>query len=451
MKTQGVNMTQGVIWKQMALFFFPILLGIFFQQLYATTDAIVVGRFAGANALAAVDAANPVLRLALSVFIGLSTGATILISQYYGANKNQELSKTVHNAITFALLAGVLVALLLWLLSAQALRWTSVPDDIFAGSLTYLQVIALAVPLSMVYNIATGILRAIGDSRRPFYFLIISNITNVILDILFVAVFHLGIFGAAVATLISQGLSAILVILVLIRSEGPYQLKLKELKIEWEVMKKVIGIGFPLGFQASMFPIANIIVQANINSYGTMAIAGSALNGKLDFIIWILMDAFAMTISTFSAQNYGARNYARIMSGLKLTVCTSVAVLIIVSGALYFFAPFLTGVIVTDTAVADLGCRIIRYYAPYFFTYAIGDATGACIRGTGRTFRVMILTIVGICVSRVFWIFVMVPTHPDLFFTLMIYPISWIFYSTLQVINFFLAKKEIRQSLEATA
>ena len=299
------QITEGVIWKQLLFFFFPILFGTFFQQLYNTTDAVIVGKFVGKEALAAVGGpAATLINLLIGFFTGLSSGATVIISQYYGAKKPEDVKKTVHTAIALSIAGGAVIMALGLLFSRAALQAMHTPDDILLPSIVYMRIYFLGVIPSLIYNMGSGILRAVGDSRHPLYFLILSCIANIVLDILFVTVLKMGVLGVAAATALSQVISALMVTIVLMRTEDSYRLFIRQIRFSPVLLQNIIRIGLPAGVQATMYSLSNLIIQSSINSFGTDTIAAWTAYGKVDGIFWMIMAAYGVAITTFAGQNF---------------------------------------------------------------------------------------------------------------------------------------------------
>ena len=313
------QITEGVIWKQLLIFFFPILFGTFFQQLYNTADAIIVGNFVGKEALASVGgSASTIINLLVGFFVGLSSGATVIISQYYGADNRRRVSDSVHTAIALAIAGGVVI-MLIGLVSARfALTAMGTPDDILSLSLTYMKIYYLGTIPSMIYNMGSGILRAVGDSKRPLYFLIASCLVNIVLDLLFVAVLDMGVAGAAIATIASQFFSAILTLIALLRTQDSYRLIVSKIRFHRDLLFDIIKIGLPAGLQSAMYSISNLLIQSSINSFGTDTIAAWTAYGKVDSIFWMIMGAYGVSITTFAGQNFGAGKYDRIKKSVRI-------------------------------------------------------------------------------------------------------------------------------------
>ena len=427
------NLTEGKIWKVMLRFVLPIFLGTLFQSLYNTIDAIIVGRFAGKEALAAIESVLNFHRLPVSFFVGLSSGATIIISQYFGANKKDEVSKASHTAILFAIVGGLLLSVLSCILSPFFIRLIKVPEEIFYQAQIYTIICFSGIMVSMIYNIGSGILRALGDSKTPFYILIVSNILNIILDLILVIVFRLGVIGVGFATLISQIASAILIFIILLRTKLDCKIYINKICFYKKYLKEIFRLGLPIGVQSVLYPISNTIIQSSINTFGVNSIAAWAISGKLDFLIWTVSDAFSIAISTFIAQNYGAEKHQRARDGIKVALIMSMIAIFVISFTLYFYNKPLAYFLIDDKNIVDLTSKIIKLIAPLYFIYVIGDVLSGAIRGIGDTFNPMIINIFGICVCRVLWIFFIVPLNPTFFMVLYGFIVSWIITAVMYI------------------
>ena len=424
---RGVDLTEGSVGKRLLLYFLPILAGSLFQQLYSTVDAVILGQFAGKTGLAAIDAVYSFLKLPVNFFVGLSAGTTILISQFFGARDNSSLSKAVHTGICFALAGGLALSVLGFLVAPLCLKAMEVPRELFDLSLSYVRILFGGFALSMLYNVGAGILRAVGDSKTPFYVLIAAGGANVVLDLVLVAIFKMNAPGAALATVFAQGLSAALVLRVLLRTRAPYRVSGAELRIDKAMLHSICRIGLPVGLQSALYPVANMMVQSGINRTGTDNIAAWALCGKLDFMIWLIADSLSEAVSTFVAQNHGAGKYARTRYGVRVGLFMTVGFIALISAALFFGSVSLGRLLINpaDLNIAFEAGRIMHFLAPLYCLYAIGEVYAGAIRGTGETFRPMLITLLGTCATRILWILFVVPRHPGFYTILGCYPVSW--------------------------
>lgn len=442
------GITEGVIWKQLLIFFFPIMLGTFFQQLYNTVDAVVVGQFVGKEALAAVGGATGTLiNLLVGFFVGLSSGATVIISQFYGAYRPAETSEAVHTAMALGLAGGVVFMAIGLLVSPLALTLMGTPADVFDHALSYIRIYFLGMIFNLVYNMGAGVLRAVGDSKRPLYFLIFSTLLNVALDFLFVVGLRLGVNGAAIATILCQAVSAGLVVFTLMRSDDVYRVRLREIRFSLPILRDIVRIGLPAGLQSVIYNISNLIVQTTINGFGTDVIAAWTANGKIDGIFWMIMGAFGTATTTFSGQNFGAQKYDRIRRCVR--VCTLMALIAaaLVSAVVLLFGPYIYRIFTSDDAVVAEGQRIIHALAPFYFTYVCVEVISGTVRGTGDSFRPMIITCFGVCVGRILWLLFVVPRFHTIEMLAWSYPISWAL-TTVLFIVYYLQGSWLRRSIK---
>ncbi|MDO4793859.1 MAG: MATE family efflux transporter [Filifactor alocis] len=409
----------------MLLFTFPIFLGSFFQSLYTTADAVIVGRFAGKEALAAIESVFTLTKIPINFFIGLSSSATIIISQYYGAKRNAEVSDASHNAMLFSLVGGIALAVIGCILSPFAIRLIRVPGEIVQDAQSYILIYFSGIVVSMLYNIGSGILRALGNSKTPFYYLIVANALNIILDLVFVVLFRLGVVGAALATVLSQCLSAFLIVFFLTKTELPCKISFKKLRFYKKHIWEIFKLGLPIGIQSSLHPVSNTFVQSALNNLGVDSIAAWAICGKLDFLSWTVSDAFCVSVSTFVAQNYGAKQYLRAKKGVRAGFVMSLTSISVISCILYFRSEFFAQFLVDDKNVILIAAQIMRFISPFYFIYAFCDVLPGAIRGTGETFTPMLITLLGTCAVKVLWIFSVVPLRPTLMTVLSCYPASW--------------------------
>ena len=428
------NLTEGKIWKVMLKFVLPIFLGTLFQSLYTTIDAIIIGRFAGKDAFAAIESVLNFQRLPITFFVGLSSGATIIISQYFGAKRKEDISKASHTAILFAIVGGLLLSVLSCILSPFFIRLIKVPEEIFYQAQIYTIICFSGIVASMIYNIGSGILRALGNSKTPFYILIVSNILNIILDLILVVVFNLGVIGVGMATLIAQIASAILIFIILLRTKLDCKIYINKIRFYKKYLKEIFRLGLPIGVQSVLYPISNTIIQSSINTFGVNSIAAWAISGKLDFLIWTVSDAFSVAISTFVAQNYGAKKHQRARDGIKIALSMSMVAIFVISFILYFYNKPLAYFLIKDKNIVDLTSEVIHLIAPLYFMYVIGDVLSGAIKGTGNTLHSMVINIFGICICRILWIFLIVPLNPTFFMVLYGFIVSWIITALIYIV-----------------
>ncbi|MCM1321855.1 MAG: MATE family efflux transporter [Bacteroides sp.] len=426
------RVTEGVIWKQLLAFFFPILLGTFFQQIYNTSDAIIVGRFLGKEALASVGGCTAsVINLLVGFFVGLSSGATVIISQFFGAKKTRDVSDAVHTAVALSVACGILITIAGVLFSPLILRKMKTPNEIIYQASLYLTIFFAGILPQIVYNMGAGILRAVGDSRRPLYFLIVSCAVNVLLDLLFVGCFRFGIAGAAWATVLSQTVSMILVCACMMRSHESYRLEIRKISVTPRLLHQMLKIGLPGGLQSSMYNISNIIIQSAINMFGTVTIAACAAESRVDAMFWMTINSFGIAITTFAGQNYGAGKIDRVKKSMWETLGMSAVAAVLISVFFYIYAPAILKMFSGDAAVVECGVSVIRFIVPTFITYICVEILSGALRGCGKTIVPMLMTCGGICVLRLVWIAAAVPLRKDILTVLASYPITWITTSVL--------------------
>lgn len=428
-KEKSINrglMTEGVIWKEILLFSIPLLLGNLFQQLYNAVDSVVVGNYIGAQALAAVGSSAPVINLLVSFFMGLAVGAGVIISRYFGARKKEELHIAVHSSLALTFAAGLVMTLIGVLISPYVLQWVGTPSDVMESSVLYLRIYFLGILSVMVYNMGSGILRAVGDSRNPLYFLIVSSVTNIILDMLFVIVFHMGIAGVGWATLIAQTISAVLTMLLLMRTKEEYQVKLKHIRFHKHMLYEIVRLGLPSGLQNAIVSFSNVIVQSNINAFGSLAMAGCGSYTKIDGFAILPVMSYSMALTTFTGQNMGAKKYDRVKQGAKTGILMSVLTIVCISALLLMLGPNVLAIFSSDPTVINYGLYMMHVLAPGYIFLAISHAFNGIIRGAGITTVPMIVMVTCWCGLRMAWILTSVPLFHDIGVVFMGWPLTWI-------------------------
>lgn len=437
MNSKTNQITEGVIYKQLLFFFIPILIGSAFQQLYNTVDTMIVGLFVGTNALAAVGAPAILINLLLNFFVGLAGGASVIIAQYYGAKDDRGVSLTVHTSTALCILFGLFLTVFGELFAPQLLEMIAIPQEIFQDTLIYTRIFFLGMIPSIFYNVGAGILRAIGDSKTPLYYLVISTIANIILDIIFVVIFHLDVAGVAIATITCQTLSALLVVRTLVKTKESYHLNISNISINKDTLLKVIKIGLPTGLQSVMYSISNLIIQTSVNSLGTNCIAAWNVSGKIDALFWMMMNAFGVSITTFVGQNYGAKKFDRIKKGVNVCYLMCAIGSILMTFVFMVFGTQICHLFTTDVEVIDLSMVIIRSMAPYYITFVGIEMYSSAIRGAGEALKPMLLTAFGVCGLRVLWMLVVAPLNLTIKTICLCYPVSWIITCILFTIYYY--------------
>ena len=423
---KGNRITEGSIFGQLLLFFFPILFGTFFQQLYNTADAMVVGRFVGKQALAAVGGSTSTLiNLLVGFFVGLSSGATVVISQFYGARKADKVHWAVHTSIAFSGIGGIIFMIVGLVGSPWALEAMKTPEDVMGHAVVYIRIYFLGIIVNLVYNMGAGILRAVGDSRRPLYFLIASCFTNIILDVLLVAVLGMGVAGAALATITSQLLSAVLVVLALMKTDDMYKLEWKKVRIDQRMLQRIVRIGIPAGMQSVMYNISNVIIQAGVNTLGTDNVTAWATYGKVDGLYWMMINALGISVTTFVGQNFGAGRLDRVRKGAGACMVIGVALTASVGVVLYNGGHLLVELFTTDQQVQAISMDLLHFMVPTFITYIAIEILSGTLRGVGDAWMPLIITGIGVCAVRVLWIMFVLPHYHTIIGAAFCYPLTW--------------------------
>lgn len=426
--TQEVRglMSEGNIWKQLILFSVPLVLGNIFQQLYNAVDSMIVGNFVGKEALAAVTSSSPIINLLISFFMGLSVGAGVVIARYFGARDETSLSDSIHTSMCMIVIAGIVMTFAGVLLTPFILRWIGVPDDVMADSILYLRIYFYGILGVMIYNMGSGVLRALGDSRTPLFFLILSSLINVALDYGFVVWFHMGIAGVAWATLIAQGISALLIWALMMKGNALYRLRFSQLKIHGHILGEVVRVGLPSGIQNAIVSFSNLIVQSNINAFGSAAMAGCGAYTKIDGFAILPAMSYSMAITTFTGQNLGAGKPQRVRQGMRacliLTVCTS----LLISALLFLFGDAALRIFSNDPQVLFYGHTMLTLLAPGYFLLAISHAVSGVLRGANRAASAMVIIIACWCGLRMAWIMLTVPLFHSIETVLLGWPLSWL-------------------------
>ena len=437
-RTKKLDMTKGNITFQLLQFFFPILLGTFFQQLYNTADAVIVGQNVGKIGLAAVGGTTSTLiNLFIGIFVGLSSGFSVIISQHYGAKNNKLVSACVHTALAFSLIVGIVVSIFGAIFSKFMLANMNVPENMMQMALPYLQIYFLGLAPNLIYNMGAGLLRAVGDSKTPLIFLVISCFVNIVLDIVLIQYMDMGVTGAAIATVASQIVSAVLVIKVLCRRDDALKLRLNSLHINFYELKKMVSIGSAAAMQSAMYTIANILIQASINSLGTDTIAAFTAYGKIDTLFFMTIQSLGISVTTFTGQNYGYGNKERVKKGIIYGMVLSVIVTGIVMLLLKLFGRSIYTLFTQDENVLNIGTQMLNFMVVAFPAYIIIEIFSGSLRGIGDSWIPMIITASGVCILRILWILTMVPKYPNIYTILWAYPISWVTTSILFLIYMF--------------
>ena len=430
------QITEGVIWKQLLIFFFPILMGTFFQQMYTTVDTIIVGRLVGTEALAAVGATGPLVSMVNGFFIGVSSGATVVLSQAYGAGDRKGVSDSIHTGVALSLLLGVMLTAIGICLGGRVMGWMGTPENCMADATTYLRIYFAGSIGTVVYNMGAGILRAMGDSKRPMLFLMVTCILNVVLDLLFVAVLHMGVAGAALATVLSQMISAVLPIVVLLRQKED-RLELRKLRIERSLLGRILRIGIPAGLQFVTFDFSNVLIQSGINSFGDITMAAWTSYGKTDALVWMISGAFGVSITTFVGQNFGAQKYSRIRQGAWTCLALSIAMVCALNVTLLLFRSQILGIYTDNPEVIAVGSMVMLSIMPYEFLFMPIEVFAGTMRGVGNSLMPTLITGSCVCLFRVVWLMTAVRHWHSLKTLTLSYPLSWALAAAVFLVVYF--------------
>lgn len=421
------GMIEGVIWQQILIFFFPIVLGTVFQQLYNTVDAIVVGRFAGKVALAAVGGpTSNIVNLLVNFFVGITSGATVVIAQFFGMRDPDRTAKAVHTSMALSLWAGVAFSVAGVLIAEPALRAMNTPAEVLPHAAAYLRIYFGGLLFSFVYNMGGSVLRAKGDSKRPFYLLVAATLVNIVADIVLVLYCGMGVAGAAWATILSQLVSAAGVVWYLLREEGEFRLDLRHAwRFDVLILQNVLRIGVPSGIQSALFSVSNIVIQVAVNGFGVDTVAAFATFGKIDHLFWMLLSALGVSVSTVAGQNFGARKYDRVMRAVYVTMFYALIASLVFGFGQAVFAKPLFRIFTGDAGVLDIGERLSWLMSPYYFLYVPIVALAGGMRGTGDAIVPTAATAAGICGLRFVWVWCVLPFFHSVDVLAVGYPVSW--------------------------
>lgn len=427
-------MTEGAIWKKILLFSIPLILGNLFQQLYNTVDSIIVGNYIGSHALAAVGSGSSFINLLIGFCVGASAGAGVVISQAYGAQDKDRLHKAVHTTIAIAIAAGAVVTILGVLLAPMVMNVMNTPTEIYEDAVAYLRVYFGGMLFSVVYNLAAGILNAVGNSKRSLIYLMIAAFSNIILDLFFVVVLKMGVVGVALATDISQFLSCVFIIGYLMKANEVYKLRLREVKFYKGLVSKIIKIGLPTGIQNIVIALSNVIIQSGINSFGAVVMAGFTSYVKIDGFNFLPLMSFSMAATTFTGQNIGAGKIDRVKKGMKVSLAMGIGYAMATGVLLFNLAPYAMGIFTKDPEVVACGVYLMKFFCPFYWILAFIHVMAGTIRGTGKTLPPMIIILVSLCLFRIVWIATVVPRIGELYGLVMVYPLSFVVGAILTIL-----------------
>lgn len=436
MSTKVVSMTEGKIWKKLLLFSIPLMMGSFFQQLYNTADSIIVGNYVGKEALAAIGTTDNLINTFIGFFMGLSTGAGIIISRYFGAKDEKNVQIAVNTTIGLTFVMSVICTVCALGFRTQMLKLMNTPAEVFVQADAYLRIYFLGVTGLLFYNMGAGILRAVGDSRRPLYFLIFSTVLNIVLDLIFVAGFSLGVEGAAYATVISQGASAVLVMIVLSRERASYRVVWNRIRLNPEMIGKIVRVGLPMALQSAVVSFSNVFVQSYINHFGVAAMAGWLAYGKVDKFCLLPIQSLSLGLMTFVGQNYGAKRYDRIRKGIRtgLTMCFGIAICMII--LINLFAESLVSMFIQSPDVVKFGTLFIHIEMPFYLALCVNSVYDSTLRGIGMTKGPMLIMMINSILFRQIYLFVVSRVSESMIPIVLGYPLGWILCSVMLVLYY---------------
>ncbi len=447
-----MDMCNGPLFKKIMVFSLPLMLSGVLQLLFNAADIVVVGRFAGSEALAAVGSTSSLINLLVNVFMGLSIGANVMVARYYGAGQHKELDEMIHTAILTSIVSGMALVFIGVIFAKPALTLMGTPDDVINHSVLYMRIYFIGMPVMMLYNFGAAILRAIGDTKRPLYYLLFAGVINVVLNLIFVICFHMGVAGVAAATVASQAVSAFLVVRCLVLNDGIVHLDLKRLRIKKDKLLKMIQIGVPAGLQGSMFSISNVLIQSSVNSFGSIAMAGNTAGQNLEGFAYTAMNALHQSAVSFTGQNYGARKYKRIARIALICQGSVFVVGFVISMAIYIFSPWLLQLYSTDPEVIQFGINRLSIICTTYFMCGMMDVMVGILRGMGFSIAPMLVSLTGVCAFRVVWIYTIFAHFRSLQVLYISYPATWTLTFLVQLIVFLVVYRRLRrQEKEAIA
>lgn len=433
-KTGKNLMTEGNIWRKIIFFSIPMILGNLLQQMYNAVDSVIVGNYVGSNALAAVGSSTSIINLLIAFSMGASAGAGVVVSQFIGAGNKKGVKISVHTALAIAIILGMILTAAGIIFTPTILKWMRTPEEVMRESVVYLRLYSAGLLFSVIYNMAAGILNAVGDSKRPLIYLGSASFLNIVLDIILINWMKMGIAGAAIATNISQILSCILILVFLSKVPENYQLKFREIKIYKKMAGRIIKIGLPTAIQNTVISFSNILVQSSVNTFGAKAMAGFGAYLKLDGFNILPILSFSMAVTTFTGQNYGAGKTDRLKKGMWVVVIMGVVYTLALGAIILMFSDFFMGIFTQDKEVMYYGIKAMKYFCPFYFLLSIMHGLGGTIRGTGKTVPPMVILLISLCLFRIVWIQFIVPKFNTIDIIYLLYPVSWFVGMVLMVL-----------------
>ena len=446
-----IDMCSGPLMGKLISFSVPLVLSSNLQLLFNAVDIVVVGKFSGSQALAAVGSTTALINLFITLLIGISLGASVMAGQYFSSENYKGMHDTVHTSIAFAIIGGIFMSILGFFGSPWALSAMDTPTNIFSDALLYIRIYFLGMPFFMLYNYGAAILRAVGDTKRPLIFLVIAGVLNAGLNMVLVIVFHMGVLGVAIATVVSEFVSCVLVLRCLWLAEGSYQLRFKELKIDLKILKQLFRIGLPAGIQSLVINFSNVLLQSSVNSFGEIAVAGYTAANNIFGFLYVTVNSFTQTCMSFMSQNYGAKKFKRMDRVLVDCLMLSVGVTLVLGSLTFIFGEQILRVYTSSPAVIKCGMEIFLYTTVTYFICGIMDLIPGAMRGVGYSTVPMILSVIGTVGVRIFWIYCVFPLHHELDILFISYPLSWGITVILQVICFIFVRKRVTKKFKKIA
>lgn len=446
-KKYEMDMCSGPLLKKILIFTIPVMASGILQLLFNATDIIVVGRYAGKESLAAVGSTTALINLIINLFVGLSVGANVITAKYYGAGKEKDVSETVHTGILTAVISGIILVIIGIILATPLLRLMDSPEDVLGKSALYLKIYFLGMPAMMLYNFGSAVLRAVGDTKRPLYYLILSGSVNVCLNLISVICFGMGVAGVGIATVVAQYISAAMVVRCLIKEDGSYGINLSELRLTGSKLKEIMFVGIPAGMQGVVFALSNVLIQSSINSFGSIAMAGNTAASNIEGFIYISMNSYNQTAISFTSQNIGGKKIERV--GKILLICIGLVSMfgIILGFGAYFAGNTLLHIYSSDMEVIHYGLMRMRVICLTYFTCGIMDVFAGSVRGMGYSVMPMIISLIGACGLRIVWIYTIFKAHHTLTTLYISYPVTWVITICAYIVCYTICIKKVKSKL----
>lgn len=444
-----IDMCNGSLMDKLISFSLPLMLSGILQLMFNAVDIVVVGRFAGSQALAAVGSTTALINVFTNLFIGVSLGANVLAARFFASEREKEMSETVHTAIALAIISGIIMTFIGLIFSRVALELMGTPEDVINQATLYMRIYFVGMPFFMLYNYGAAILRAVGDTKRPLAFLIVAGVTNALLNLFLVIVCHLGVAGVAIGTIASQLISCILVLRCLCKTEGSYRLYFSKLKIRSWYVKRIFQVGLPAGIQSTVINFSNVLLQSSVNSFGSVAMAGNTAANNIFGFLYVTVNSFSQTCMSFTSQNYGVGKWKRMDKVLIECIMLSVGVTVVLGTCAYVFGPEILRIYTSDAPVIQCGEQILLYTTLTYFLCGLMDLFPGALRGMGYSAVPMVLSVIGTVGTRIIWIFGVFPRHRSLDVLFISYPASWLITIILQVICFYFVRKKVQWDLKS--